>query len=159
MDVFDRLTVGEVASLIGGGISLRAFSSPCLYQAPSLTVTVHIIIPMLWVLVLISVIRDRHFDAVTWSSISHTLQSTSWPLVLQSDGAVGNLLGKKINWRVFFLSQTIFFATLCLIIAHFMTPIPLYEVIQASSTPSEADFTYAPGTHILLPTSLLNFVH
>lgn len=103
---------------------------------------------MLWAFVLVSVIKDRQFDAVTWSSISHTLQSTPWPLILQADGAVGNLLGKTIKWRVFAVSQCIAFASLCLIVAHFMTPIPLFEEIRVTSELSDAEFAYAPGTYV-----------
>lgn len=100
---------------------------------------------MLWAFVLVSVIKDRQFDAVTWSSISHTLQSTSWPLVLQSDGAVGNFVCKAVRWRVFMISQSIAFASLCLIVAHFMTPIPLFEEVRVSSELNDAEFAYAPG--------------
>lgn len=119
-------------------------------ETPFLTFIVHIVIPMLWAFVLVSIVRDKRFDAVTWSSISHTLQSTSWPLVLQSDGAVGNFLGKRVQWRVFILSQCIAFASLCLIVAHFMTPIPLMEVIRVTSQLSAAEFAYAPGMASLI---------
>lgn len=111
-----------------------------------LTSIVHSIVPMLWAFILVAIIRGQQFDAVTWSSISHTLQGSSWPLLLRSDGAVGNFLGKNVRWRVFLISQCITFASLCLIVAHFMTPIPLVEVIRPTGSLHDAEFVHAPGT-------------
>lgn len=105
--------------------------------------------PMLWAFVLVAIVRGKQFDAVTWSSISHTLQSSSWPLVLQSDAAVGNFFGKNVRWRVFALSQVITFTSVCLIVAHFLTPLPLVEIMRPTFGSDNADFAYAPGKCLL----------
>jgi hypothetical protein len=106
---------------------------------------VHIIIPMLFAFILVGFVRDRQFDAVTWSSISHLLQSSSWPILLRSDGAVGNLKGKLTRWRIYLISLCVTLTTICLVVANFLTPKPLKEVIQASSGSHVADFQYAAG--------------
>ncbi|KIY03184.1 uncharacterized protein Z520_01651 [Fonsecaea multimorphosa CBS 102226] len=118
-----NLTVGEVAGLISGCISL-----------------LHIVIPLLFAFVLVGIVRDRSFDAVTWSSISHLLQSSWWPLLLQSDGAAGNFMGKMVRWRVFGVSLLVTLATICLVVANFLTPKPLLEKINPSSGLHDVEF-------------------
>jgi hypothetical protein len=117
----------------------------------SLTAAVHILIPMLFAFILVGLIHGRSFDAVTWSSISHLLQSSWWPLVLQSDAAAGNFFGKVIRWRVFGISTLVTLVTTCLIVANFLTPKPLYEVVTASHGLHDADFTFAPGPYLCFP--------
>ncbi|OAP65446.1 hypothetical protein AYL99_01418 [Fonsecaea erecta] len=116
-----NLTVGEVAGLISG---------------------LHIVIPLLFAFVLVGIVRDRSFDAVTWSSISHLLQSSWWPLLLQSDGAAGNFMGKMVRWRVFGVSMLVTLATICLVVANFLTPKPLQEKINPSRGLHDVEFHY-----------------
>ncbi|OAG38752.1 hypothetical protein AYO21_06947 [Fonsecaea monophora] len=123
-----NLTVGEVAGLISGCISL-----------------LHILIPLLFAFVLVGIVRDRSFDAVTWSSISHLLQSSWWPLLLQSDGAAGNFTGKMVRWRVFGISIAVTLATVCLVVANFLTPKPLLEKINPSRGLHDVEFFYVPN--------------
>jgi hypothetical protein len=99
----------------------------------------------LFAFALVGVVRGRPFDAATWSSISHILQSSWWPLLLQSDGAVGNFKGKLVRWRVFAISLCVTLATICLIVANFLTPKPLTEVIKPRQDLHDVEFFYAPG--------------
>jgi hypothetical protein len=106
---------------------------------------VHIVIPMLFAFILIGIIQGRAFDAVTWSSISHLMQSSWWVLLLQSDASAGNFFGKVIRWRVFGISTLVSFVTICLIVAGFLTPKPLYEKIVASNGLHDVDFAFVSG--------------
>ncbi|KAL8693631.1 MAG: hypothetical protein Q9218_001589 [Villophora microphyllina] len=118
-----RLTVGEIAGFINGAL-----------------ITLQSVLPLIFALVLLGIIQRGQHNPATWSSISNQLQGTLWPLLLRGDGSAAD----HVRWRVQLMAGIAPFATLCLTIAGFLTPIPLDEHQRPSQGEHNARFSYAP---------------
>lgn len=111
---------------------------------------VHTILPMVFAIVLIALIKNGQHDAATWSAIGHQLQSSFWPVLIfwASDPAVGNWTiwkGRTVRWRVSSISSFISLGAISLLVAGFLTPRPLAETIRPSVHAYPVSFRYAPG--------------
>ncbi|KAL7273323.1 hypothetical protein RUND412_003826 [Rhizina undulata] len=91
------------------------------------TVLIHFTLPLAFVLILVGYLSNEN-NAVTWSVISRSLQSSMWPLLLNAD-SVSN---SGVKTRVVTLSFLSTFAILLLTVAGVVTPLGLGEAIVES---------------------------
>ncbi|KAK3934610.1 hypothetical protein QBC46DRAFT_273469, partial [Diplogelasinospora grovesii] len=125
MTYLPSLTVGEVAGIISGSLSILSAT-----------------FPLLVTLILVWIVSSRHLNAVTWSVAGRAFQETSLPLLLNSDG----VQRKFVSWPVFVTTSVTTVAAFVLFVAHFLTPLPLSSVIQTDEQTSAVNFTYVPDT-------------
>jgi hypothetical protein len=119
----------------------------CAFQITPLMecILVQVLLPLTFAVVLVGLVKNDAHDAATWSAISQQLQTTHWPFLLGSDSGVGNWFGKRIEWRVFFLSVLGLIGTASIIAAGFLTPRPLVEIVRPLDKAQLAEFQYVAG--------------
>ncbi|KAH8895319.1 hypothetical protein GQ53DRAFT_820153 [Thozetella sp. PMI_491] len=135
-NIFNRLTVGEVAGVISGAMALISFT-----------------IQLLVALIVVWLISNDKINAATGSVSARILQGSSWPALLGTDSAHGRSPVKK---RVVLASYVLTASTIILLIAHALTPLPLDSQVTVVDSLSPVNFVYAPdatffgnGTQVL----------
>lgn len=110
-------------------------------ERANILVVVHSTLPLLAALVVICVVQKGQHNAATWSVASHTIQGSLWPFLLQGDASVI----KNVPKVVFMCSNLVTIGSVILVVAHFLTPLPLISEIRKASTLEQVPFRYAPG--------------
>jgi hypothetical protein len=100
---------------------------------------VQFIVPDALVILLVSSLSESH-SGVTWSAVGRILSNSNWPLYLRSDQTASQNVPRWVNIIVWVKPLTLSLIA----VAAIVTPIGLYETIEASKDLKSATFFYIP---------------
>ena len=98
-----------------------------------------LIVPNALVILLVSLLSDSH-SGVTWSVVGRALSNSNWPLFLRSDQTASQNVSRWVNLVIWVKPLTLFLIA----VAAIVTPIGLYETIEASKDLEHVAFSYIP---------------
>ena len=111
-------TIGSIAAIINAVVAI-----------------LQLVLPNALILALVATLSDSH-TAVTWSVVARGIQSSHWPLLLRAASAATK--GVQFSSTIITLLRPV--ALLLVAIAAIVTPLGLYEDIQASDELRLVDF-------------------
>jgi hypothetical protein len=105
----------------------------------AIVATVQLIVPDALVILLVSLLSESH-SGVTWSAVGRVLSNSNWPMFLRSDQTASQNVPRWVNLVIWVKPLTLSLIA----VAAIVTPIGLYETIEASKDLESAAFFYIP---------------
>ncbi len=100
---------------------------------------VQLIVSDALVILLVSLLSESH-SGVTWSAVGRVLSNSNWPMFLRSDQTASQNVPRWVNLVIWVKPLTLSLIA----VAAIVTPIGLYETIEASQDLKPAAFFYIP---------------
>ncbi|GFF80913.1 hypothetical protein IFM62136_10413 [Aspergillus lentulus] len=118
------LTVAEASGLIAAGVFI-----------------LQLLLPLSLPLILIAFLSDEN-SIISWNVLARFLHSTLWPSILGSSTAAVSGVQKRLTISGYM--QTIILGVVS--VASIVTPLGLYDSIEAAGSPTPVPFAYVKGT-------------